>query len=1511
MKKSQRLLSGILTFCLVFSLLPFTAQAKSETYWETAKDNVPLRYDYGAENDIVSRVSDKGVVAVEIQEIGHWAGIFTCNTWYKVRIPEGYTTNGLHGDFWVYSGNLTKHKHTLAAGACTASGCTYEKTIETLEKKTTYLEVTKDQAKVRKLPYCDADEVQRMSEGAIITATATVENYKGSLWYKLKSGSYIYSANVKEASAEKVEAVNNSIHNAEEKEDTWIGPDPVVLPPNSDEFLTYDKTICLKHEWSMGVCVNCDEEWPLLVTPVNGTYKTNIENATAKDIPYKQGKVMKTYPTKGTVVNITGVHENSAGSIWYRTEEGYWIFRVDDASMTDAYFSSSGYTFSSTSDTHTPTLVIKPAKAVIAKRTWASSNPAIATVSSSGKITPTGTPGKTTITCTVESAEGSVKIAEMQVTMPEAVTLETWSYNNKKFNYDLALECSEYMSLAYPAYDYSYVEGDLIVFKTDKSSKTPKNLIRLLQSRGMDYQVSSNYNNRTHTNSPYTLATKYVNYNGVVTPVVYVIILGSAGRAGWEGNMMITGTSYDEMSVHYTFNESANNILQGLQSYIKQYTVKPHIVITGHSRGAAVGNLLAEKLNKNSKLYNKIYAYCFATPNSTKEPVAYANVFNICNTRDLVPYIPFSTSGWDYEKHGTTYAFNTTTLYASNKTFKKYANLQVKRSTGINRDTPDYEYHNGSPSYIQSYASGIWSTVSQYYKHTRDYPCDLEAYEYFKEGLASAASMKDIDDVAILADHLHSSDHGSKCVFRPLSWFFACNGISADPFAYLAAFGDSHEAHTYHAAMLAKVYDTSDSTDLFSLNDYGNGTVDLNEEEYDYLNAFFTQDENQLMLELAGWDVADPATWTGVLWDLDGHIISLDLSYLNLTGWLDVSCMTRLETLNIDGNGISMLALGEIETLTDLSCSFNSLGSLDVTNCENLQNLSCSYNILESLDVSGMSNLQQLNCFGNELSSLDLENASQLSQLDCSNNNLTGLDISTNTSLSTFFCDNNFIVESQNPGLSSLVADINDNGGTAYIGCQQYIPGYDFNAEEVANLTEFANSALNLEKLGWDLSDPWSWTGVQWKIYGEEYHVSSLAFDDLDLEGDLNLPDAVYLESISCENSSLSTLNLSGCTSVTSVDCYNAGLSSLELSGCTGLVSLNCNENYLEVESVESSLSQIGLQTGLVSYENQNIGADEETFDAHEREVLISFMSTGSNAEALGWDWNWPGTWEGIIWTKDEEGTFRVNRIDFAELPVTGALDLTGFDYLEDFNFSGTDLESVTLPDCITSIPAYAFYNSAVETVYLCDGVTSVKERAFAYCKNLRTIVLPSTVTDMEYAAFYGCSALEHAVFLGDEPLEVGADIFSGSSSTFAIDYFASAAWSAESSLLNNYLFNEVSTSYLMLPDSSLALTTDSSFNLFNNYSGDDVEVTLITNTPGKEQVCMLAVYNEEDKLSSVVMQNVSLNDYLTTITFEDVRIQYAGEEACQIKVFLCAADGSLAPVTQCTYKVLSKPTND
>ena len=103
-------------------------------------------------------------------------------------------------------------------------------------------------------------------------------------------------------------------------------------------------------------------------------------------------------------------------------------------------------------------------------------------------------------------------------------------------------------------------------------------------------------------------------------------------------------------------------IAQDLEAYVHRLGLQQpttRFLITGHSRGAAVANLLAAFLDRGSYAAGEketcpelvpehIYAYTFATPNSCSDLAErtasqYKNIFNIVNPEDVVPQLPFIT----------------------------------------------------------------------------------------------------------------------------------------------------------------------------------------------------------------------------------------------------------------------------------------------------------------------------------------------------------------------------------------------------------------------------------------------------------------------------------------------------------------------------------------------------------------------------------------------------------------------------------------------------------------------------------------------------------------------------------------------------------------------------------------------------------------------------------------------------------------------------------------------------
>ena len=92
---------------------------------------------------------------------------------------------------------------------------------------------------------------------------------------------------------------------------------------------------------------------------------------------------------------------------------------------------------------------------------------------------------------------------------------------------------------------------------------------------------------------------------------------------------------------HTGFETAAQKVSDGIDKYINKYGLTDNVlIITGHSRGAGVGNLTAVNILNNGVEESRLFSYNFACPDTTVSPKNYTNIFNICNKNDIVTLVP-------------------------------------------------------------------------------------------------------------------------------------------------------------------------------------------------------------------------------------------------------------------------------------------------------------------------------------------------------------------------------------------------------------------------------------------------------------------------------------------------------------------------------------------------------------------------------------------------------------------------------------------------------------------------------------------------------------------------------------------------------------------------------------------------------------------------------------------------------------------------------------------------------
>jgi hypothetical protein len=178
----------------------------------------------------------------------------------------------------------------------------------------------------------------------------------------------------------------------------------------------------------------------------------------------------------------------------------------------------------------------------------------------------------------------------------------------------------------------------------------------------------SNYDTDTDDGTEFVIGHRRVDYAGATREIIVLVVRGTnKTNAEWSSNFDV-GADTDEYSAatgavhpdwvnksnHKGFDVAANRVLAKVNDYLSRHSLNAGaskaIWITGHSRGAAIANLLGAHFEKDPNFLS--FTYTFAAPNPTTDAGAgaYRTIFNIVNQDDTIPYLPLSN--WGFRKYG-------------------------------------------------------------------------------------------------------------------------------------------------------------------------------------------------------------------------------------------------------------------------------------------------------------------------------------------------------------------------------------------------------------------------------------------------------------------------------------------------------------------------------------------------------------------------------------------------------------------------------------------------------------------------------------------------------------------------------------------------------------------------------------------------------------------------------------------------------------------------------------------
>lgn len=196
--------------------------------------------------------------------------------------------------------------------------------------------------------------------------------------------------------------------------------------------------------------------------------------------------------------------------------------------------------------------------------------------------------------------------------------------------------------------------------------------------------------------------------NATQTVDAYLLaIQGTDGtEAQWKSNFDVGDTNkqgehrdWKTAAHHKGFDVAAARVDRVLAAYMQERSgANKTLLITGHSRGAAIANILGAEYEQSTletpsstlcvgayggstptHTLSAVQTYTFASPAVTTGSVSRSTVFNICNSNDFISAMPLES--WGFKRYGTDIAFDVANNAAITSNFKTL--------TGSDYDSPD------------------------------------------------------------------------------------------------------------------------------------------------------------------------------------------------------------------------------------------------------------------------------------------------------------------------------------------------------------------------------------------------------------------------------------------------------------------------------------------------------------------------------------------------------------------------------------------------------------------------------------------------------------------------------------------------------------------------------------------------------------------------------------------------------------------------------------------------------
>ena len=248
------------------------------------------------------------------------------------------------------------------------------------------------------------------------------------------------------------------------------------------------------------------------------------------------------------------------------------------------------------------------------------------------------------------SSEAPISSSEEIIDTSVDIVVNMPSYTDSAKTYDLTFTLDDYMF----GYDSTYFNYELafLAFGNAVANQNKAMMNKFYKDGGFDHiYLSDTYDiTPTEDSIAYAFAHKVI-FGG---DTIFVSIRGFNYQKEWNDNFDLGLTGE-----HNGFAARADEVKLALDEYLSLsgYTHDVTLFISGYSRGGAVANLLAKRIddvieNDSDPIYSYLYAYTFEAPRGgIDDGKIYNNIFNVISSGDLVTHV--APNQYGFVRYGT------------------------------------------------------------------------------------------------------------------------------------------------------------------------------------------------------------------------------------------------------------------------------------------------------------------------------------------------------------------------------------------------------------------------------------------------------------------------------------------------------------------------------------------------------------------------------------------------------------------------------------------------------------------------------------------------------------------------------------------------------------------------------------------------------------------------------------------------------------------------------------------